>query len=66
MAEKEIAVIEAETKESGGCCEPECGPTTCEPSVKVVEAKAVEEPAKASSGWRPSTCGGRESHGEEP
>ena len=54
MAEKKIAVIEPETKEQAGeCCEPECGQTTCEPTV---EAKVVEEPKKASSGCGPSTC----------
>ncbi len=56
MAEKKIAVIEPETKESGECCEPECGPTTCEPSAEAVETKVVEEPEKASSACGPSTC----------
>jgi hypothetical protein len=57
MAEKKIAVAEPETKEQAGeCCEPECGPTTCDPGAEAVEAKAVEEPKKASSGCGPSTC----------
>jgi hypothetical protein len=62
MAEKKIAVIEPEMKEQAGeCCEPECGPTTCPPGAeaeetKVVEAKAAEEPKKASSGCGPSIC----------
>jgi hypothetical protein len=59
---KETAVRGPETQEQAGeCCEPECGPTTCEPAVEAVEAevvetKAVEEPKKASSGCGPSTC----------
>jgi hypothetical protein len=57
MAEKKIAVIEPETKEEAGqCCEPECGPTTCEPGAEAVETKVVEEPKKTSSGCGPSTC----------
>lgn len=61
MAQK-IAVTESETKgQAGGCCEPECGPTRCEPgaeavSAKVVETKTVEESKKTSSGCGPSTC----------
>ena len=61
MAEKELKVIEEKQESAGECCEPECGPTTCEPGAEaveatVVEAKAVEEPKKASSGCSPSTC----------
>jgi len=38
--EKKIAVIQPETNEQAGeCCEPECGPTTCEPAVEAVEAR---------------------------
>lgn len=62
MAEKKIPIVEPETKEQAGeCCEPLCGPTTCEPGAEAVEtqgveAKAVEEPEKTSSGCGPSTC----------
>jgi hypothetical protein len=57
MTEKKIAVVEPETKEQAGeCCVPECGPTTCDPTVEAVETKVVEEPKKASSGCGPSTC----------
>lgn len=59
--EKELTVIQEEQERAGECCEPECGPTTCEPSGEaveavLVEAKAVEEPKKTSSGCGPSTC----------
>lgn len=33
------------TVQKGECCEPDCGPTTCEP---VAEVKAEEEPKKKS------------------
>ena len=62
MTEKEIAVREPETQEQvRECCEPVCGPTTCEPgaeaeAAKAVEAKVEEKPKKASSGCGPSTC----------
>ncbi len=56
MAEKQITVIEPETKEPGECCEPECGPTTCEPGAEAVETRVVGEPEKASSACGPSTC----------
>ncbi len=57
--EEELTVIQEEL--AGECCEPECGPTTCEPGTEaveavVVEAKAAEEPKKTSSGCGPSTC----------
>lgn len=61
--ERKIAVIEPESQEqTGECCVPECGPTTCEPgaeaaAAKVEQPKVVEEPKKASSGCGPSTCG---------
>ena len=54
--EKELTVIQEEQEQAGECCEPECGPTTCEPSVEAVESKVVEELKKASSGCGPSTC----------
>jgi len=56
MGEKELKVIEEKQESAGECCEPECGPTTCDPGAEAVEAKAVEEPKKASSGCGPSTC----------
>lgn len=57
MAEKKIAVIEPEPKEKAGqYCEPECGPTTCEPTAETQEVKIVEEPRKTSSGCSPSSC----------
>jgi len=56
MPEKELKVIEEKQESAGECCEPECGPTTCEPAVEAVETKPVEEPKKASSGCGPSTC----------
>jgi len=53
-SQEKIATVESEAKEQAGeCCDPVCGPTTCEPAV---EAKAEEEPKKASSGCGPSTC----------
>ena len=59
--EKELTVIQEQEEQAGECCEPECGPTTCEPGAEAVEAKevgdkVVEEPKKASSGCGPSTC----------
>lgn len=60
--DKKLAVAEPETKDQAGeCCEPVCGPTTCEPGTEAaaakVESKVVEEPKRASSGCGPSTCG---------
>jgi hypothetical protein len=46
--EPKLKVIQEEE-----CCDPFCGPTTCEPSAEV---KAEEEPKK-KSGCGPSTCG---------
>ncbi len=54
--EKELAVIQEQQAQAGECCEPECGPTTCEPAAEAVETKVVEEPKTASSGCNPSTC----------
>lgn len=55
-----IAVIEPEVEpQAGGCCEPECGPTTCEPAEAVVAAPDIRievkepEPRAAKSG----SCG---------
>jgi len=56
MAEKELKVIEEKQESVSECCEPECGPTTCEPATEAVEAKVAEESKKASSGCGPSTC----------
>ncbi len=54
--EKELTVIQEQEAQAGECCEPECGPTTCEPGAETVEAEVVEEPKQASSGCGPSTC----------
>lgn len=55
MAERKIAIIEPETKEQAGeCCEPECGPTTCETGAEAVAPQVVEESEKASTDCGPS------------
>lgn len=63
MAEKKIVVVEPDAPEqTGECCEPACGPTTCPPAAEAAEAKVeqptvAEEPRKAPSNCEPSTCG---------
>lgn len=44
MAETKVRVVEKQTAEDA-CCDPECGPDTCGPSVQVIAAEApmVEE-----------------------
>jgi len=43
--EKEKKEPKLKVLQEGECCEPDCGPTTCEP---VAEVKAEEEPKKKS------------------
>jgi hypothetical protein len=59
MAETKTAPVKPETKEeSTQCCEPECGPVTCEPGTQAVEPKAAEQPRKANkpSGGCDGSC----------
>lgn len=57
MAETKTAPIEAETKEQATqCCEPDCGPATCERGPQAVEEKAAQEPKKAKK--TSGGCGG--------
>lgn len=59
--EEKIGTAERDPEgKAGECCEPVCGPTTCEPGAeaaqaKVVEAKVEEKPKEASCGCGP-TC----------
>lgn len=49
--------------QQGGCCEPVCGPTTCDTTTEVQEPKADQEVSAKSGGGccepecGPTTCG---------